>query len=354
MQKYRSTTVSIIKRAFIQGLQRSLVTAGAIPPYSSIYQQKHALDQAEEKLEEKEEMEGEEKDPQEMSEEDVSDIMTDIVEAEPLSEGVEEAIKALEQQKEVSGDSEEASEELIEALKKLDDSKEAALAIRRLKMAGSPVGSGPIGNEMITAPGNLESGHGAAPQMPAGLRVDQLEPHAHVGPNNGDSASTLGSVVKDKTSKSAPSSQEVKAAMAILRKLAGEDPSSPEAMNAGAEDHEQDMRPTMIPNNVKNVAPVPPTTDILDAHSAAIPAAGDGKEVLAALVAKTASEVGHFLPQELSASDKLAALRTMVGMNGQERAAYIGRIKQAMHNDYAGAGLTEEDRAAQVLRNFGM
>lgn len=346
--------MSIVKRAFIQGLQRSLVSAGAIPGYSSVYQQKHALDQAEKKLKDKEDMEGEEKDPQEMSEEDVSEIMTDIVEAEPLSEGVEEAIEALEQQKEVSGDSEEASEELIEALKKLDDSKEAALAIRRLKMAGSPVGSGPIGNEMITAPGNLESGHGAAPQMPAGLKVDQLAPHAHVGPNLGNSAATLGSVAKDKTSKSAPSTQEVKAAMAILRKLAGEDPSSPEAMNAGAEDHEEDARPSLIPNNVKDVSPVPPTTDILDAHTASIPASTDGKEVLAALVAKTAEEVGHFLPQELSASDKLAALRTMVGMNGQERAAYIGRIKQAMHNEYAGAAHTEEDRAAQVLRNFGM
>ena len=53
--------MSIIKRAFIQGLQRSLVTSGAIPPYSSIYQQKHALGQAEKKLKDKEDMEGEER-----------------------------------------------------------------------------------------------------------------------------------------------------------------------------------------------------------------------------------------------------------------------------------------------------
>ena len=53
------------------------------------------------------------------------------------------------------------------------------------------------------------------------------------------------------------------------------------------------------------------------------------KEVVAHLIRKTASEVGHFLPRNISDMDKLAALRTMVAMNNDERAVYLGRIKQA-------------------------
>ena len=68
--------------------------------------------------------------------------MTDIVEAEPL----DEAIEALQEYQEAAGESESASDELADALEDLKDSKEAALAIRRLKMAGSTAtGGGPVG-----------------------------------------------------------------------------------------------------------------------------------------------------------------------------------------------------------------
>tara|TARA_B100000214_G_scaffold375467_2_gene361974 strand:+ start:917 stop:1912 length:996 start_codon:yes stop_codon:yes gene_type:complete len=331
--------MSITKRAFIQGLQRSLVNAGAVTPYTSKWQAKHALDQAEAKLEEREEK-SKEKEPEEMSEEDVSEIMTDIVEAEPL----DEAIEALQEYQEAAGDSEQASDALADALEDVKDSKEAALAIRRLKMSNA-VGSGSIGNEMLgKGVGNLENGLGAAPQMPKGLRVDMLEPHAHVGPNvDGSNVSTMSANIKDRTSK-----QEVKTALAILRKLAGENAAlPPAAQNLG--DHERDPRDEdyATVNPINNVAPVEPRTNILDHNSVA----GTGRETLAYLVQKTAQEVGHFLPQELSSSDKLAALRTMVGMNGQERAAYIGRIKEAMFQQ---PQLDKEAQASQVLRNLGL
>lgn len=347
--------MSITKRAFIQGLQRSLVASGAIPPYSSKWQAKHALDQAEEKLEEKEEAkkdvakannlpEPKEKEPEEMSEEDVSEIMTDLVEAEPL----DEAIEALQEYQEAAGDSEMASEELSEALKDVKDSKEAALAIRRLKMSSSPVGTGPVGNEMLgKGVGNLETGLGAPTPMPEGLKVDQLEFEDHISPNNGDSASTLSSVLKDKTSKSSPTSnkttkQEVKAAMAILRKLAGETDAA-HMIGKNSDDFEHGEE-EVHPNTVTHM-------DVHPAAMSVIP--HPEKEALAHLVAKTAQEVGHFLPQELAPSDKLAALRTMVGMNGQERASYIGRIKEAMHSPYT-PGENQDYQAAQILRNLGL
>lgn len=353
--------MSITKRAFLQGLQRSLVSSGAIPPYSSKWQQKHALDQAEEKSEEREEEKKkkqkkndlpvtEEKKPEELSEEEVSEMMTDIVEAEPL----DEAIEALQEYQEAAGDSEAASDELVDALEDLKDSKEAALAIRRLKMASSsPTGGGRKGNELGPIPGkkvlDMETGEGHPERMPADLRVDQLEYDDFVGPNNGDSAATLSSKLKDRTSaKKAPTKGEVKAAMAILRKLAGEvgEAKANKMIGAGqvdAEYGEDDPGPN------PHIDP----SEIMKARDEVVLPHPAKEAALAHLVAKTAQEVGHFLPQGLNSSDKLAALRTMVGMNGQERAAYIGRIKEAMYNPYQEQN-QHDYQASQVLRNLGL
>lgn len=356
--------MSIVKRAFIEGLQRSLVSSGAIPPYSSKWQAKHALDQAEEKLEEREEEkkdvakennlpEPKEKDPEEMSEEEVSEIMTDIVEAEPL----DEAIEALQEYQEAAGDSEQASDALAEALEDVKDSKEAALAIRRLKLAGNATGGGPVGDEMGPAIGkrvaDFETGYGHPDPMPSGLRVDQVAMDDFVGPNNGNSSATLSAKLKDRTSgKSAPSTQEVKQAMAILRKLAGESDAS--AMGGvGLPDFEHGKGPAS-PNPVTHVDMVAQQMDVMPLDPNEDLEGHANKTVLAHMVAKTAREVGHFLPPELSSSDKLAALRTMVGMNGQERASYIGRIKQAMYEPYGNSGNSQDRQAAQVLRNLGL
>ena len=329
--------MSITKRAFLQGLQRSLINSGAVPPYTSKWQAKHALDQAEEKLKDREE--GEEKDPEEMSEEEVAESMTDIVEAEPL----DEAIEALQEYQEATGESEEATQELAEALSDVKDSKEAALAIRRLKMSNA-VGSGAVGNEMIgKGIGNLENGLGAAPQMPAGFKVDQLEPHMHVGENvDGQNVGVMSRVIKDRTG-GAVKKSEVNEALRVLRKLAGEPAVvEPSHQNVGnLEEDPRDLHYATV-NPINQVTAVEPNTTVLDHNSVA------GRDTLAHLVAKTAQEVGHFLPQGLNDSDKLAALRTMVGMNGQERAAYIGRIKQAMHE------VNPEEQASRVLRNLGL
>jgi hypothetical protein len=349
--------VSIVKRAFIQGLQRSLVNSGAIPPYSSKWQAKHALDQAEEKLEEKEEEKKEiaaknnlpepnEKEPEEMSEDDVSEIMTDIVEAEPL----DEAIEALQEYQEAAGDSEEASDELAEALEDVKDSKEAALIIRRLKMAGSTAtGGGRVGDEFNPTGGrvpNLESGYGN-PDLNTTKSVSQSPFKDLVAKSTENNGSHFAEFDRAGV-KTSPSPKQVKAAMAILRKLAGEEDASAIG-GAGLGDYQHGKGPAS-PNPHRDISdlqvaadmavlPVDPNQDL------------EGQEVLAHLVAKTAREVGHFLPQTLGASDKLAALRTMVGMNGQERASYIGRIKQAMHEPQAH---NQDYQAAQVLRNLGL
>ena len=353
--------MSIIKRAFLQGLQRSLVSSGAISPYSSKWQQKHALDQAEEKEEEREEEKKEtqkknnlpvteEKKPEELSEEEVSEMMTDIVEAEPL----DEAIEALQEYQEAAGDSEAASDELAEALEDVKDSKEAALAIRRLKLAGtSATGGGRTGDEMIRAPGDFESGYGN-PDKSNITTVAQSEFMDLVGNSTETNSSHLSAfdnagVKGKKSNKKAPKPEEVKAAMAILRKLAGEvgEADAAEMLGKNQIDAEYGEGDPGI-NPHRNPA------DIMKARDeVVVPHPGQGQEVLAHLVAKTAQEVGHFLPQGLASSDKLAALRTMVGMNGQERAAYIGRIKQAMHDPYQEQN-QQDYQAAQVLRNLGL
>jgi len=343
--------MSIIKRAFMEGLQRSLVASGAIPPYSSKWQAKHALDQAEKKenvrkADRDEEQKLEDKtlgktpkepkpeDPKkDMSEEQVAEIMSDIVNAPAL----DEAIEALQDYQETANDSEEAADDLSTALEDLKDSKEAAYAIRRLKQANA-VGAGRKGNEGLKGR-DMEIGETTDYPMPKDLRVDQLEPHYDISPNkDGQNVGVLTSKMKDKVSK-----KQVKHALHILRKLAGEQAVVPPAQqNLG--DHEEDYRDPeyAAANPVRNAHPVEPDTTILD-HP--------GKVSLAHLVAKTAQEVGHFLPTELTSSDKLAALRTMVGMNGQERAAYIGRIKEAM---YQGSPQDQEAQASQVLRNLGL
>lgn len=353
--------MSITKRAFLQGLQRSLLSSGAIPPYSSKWQQKHALDQAEEKSDEREEEKKkkqmknnlpvtEEKKPEELNEEEVSEMMTDIVEAEPL----DEAIEALQEYQEAAGDSEAASDELVDALEDLKDSKEAALAIRRLKMAGSTaVGGGPVGNELQRAVGNLETGLGN-PELNTIKTVSQSNFMDLVAEGSETNSSHLpkfdnAGVKGKKSSKSAPTKGEVKAAMAILRKLAGE---------AGGEYAGEMVGKDQVDFEHGNGDPGPnPHTDpseIMKAREEVVlPHPAQGQEVLAHLVAKTAQEVGHFLPQGLNPSDKLAALRTMVGMNGQERAAYIGRIKEAMYDPYQGQS-QQDYQASQVLRNLGL
>ena len=363
----------MIKRAFLEGLQLSLVESGAIPPYPTKWHAKHALDQAEAKSEIKKKVEEEsakikaksegkdepdepkvdKDDPQNLTEEEVADMMTDVVDAEPL----DDAVAALKEYQEAAGDSELASEELADALEDIQDSKEAALAIRRLKLAGSTAtGGGPVGDELQRASGNLESGYGDPSPNPI-KTVAQSPALDLVAEGSETNSSHLAQfdnagVKGKKSAKKAPTEGEVKAAMAILRKLAGEDPS--EDMGAvDAPDHEHDSR-QVHPNPVTHMEMSEATSQVMPLPKQTVSASADADHQLAQLVAKTAQEVGHFLPQELSSSDKLAALRTMVGMNGQERASYIGRIKQAMYQDSSSAYTSQDDHAAQVLRNLGL
>lgn len=355
--------MTFIKRAFLEGLQRSLVSSGAIPPYSSKWQAKHALDQAEAKqnVRDKEEEEAkklkdkmqgkkteetqkdiQEKDPTELTEDQVSEMMTDIVSAEPL----DEAIEALKEYQEAAGDSEMASEELAAALEDVQDSKEAAIAIRRLKAAAEDPAA-------LQSPNDFQEGEGDPDAMP-NLMLNQVAPETLVAPNKGDSVQTMARALKDVTSgggnsKSAPKAEEVKAAMEILRKLAS-------GMEMQADHLQQDV-PDLQVGNANPPANTVDTDELASQPSAVVmphPSAQQGDMVnLAHLVAKTAQEVGHFLPNGLSSTDKLAALRTMVGMNGRERAEYIGRIKQAMHTpEYTQHG--QEQDASRVLNTLGL
>jgi hypothetical protein len=240
-------------------------------------------------------------------------------------------------------------------LEDLKESKEAALAIRRLKFAGSTAtGGGSVGDELLRASGNLETGYGAPPVNPI-KTVAQSDFMDLVTASTETNSSHLSAfdnagVKGTKSKKKTPTTGEVKAAMSILRKLAGEEDAS--AIGGKGLGNAEHGKGPASPNPHRD------TSDLQSEFSDAVIALNpdedlEGQEVLAHLVAKTAREVGHFLPQGLASSDKLAALRTMVGMNGQERAAYIGRIKQAMYDPYQGQN-QQDYQAAQVLRNLGL
>jgi hypothetical protein len=72
------------------------------------------------------------------------------------------------------------------------------------------------------------------------------------------------------------------------------------------------------------------------------PAAQIGAETKVAfeyLFRKTASEVGGYIPRNIPNTTKIAAIRTMMGMNDQERASYIRRLYKAAED----ASMESED-----------
>jgi hypothetical protein len=74
------------------------------------------------------------------------------------------------------------------------------------------------------------------------------------------------------------------------------------------------------------------------------PAAQVGAETKVAfeyLFRKTAAEVGRYMPRNIPSRTKIAAIRTMMGMNNNERASYLRRLYKAAEE--AAAAAEEED-----------
>lgn len=304
--------MSLLKTAFINGLQRSLVSSGAMPPYTSELQMKIAANMAFRKHA----LKAGDKDVEEMSEDDVSEIMTDIVEDDRASDSTMEAIEELQEYAAKSQEAGDAAEELSDALAQVvvknnegsDDEKvaQAIMAVEWLKRASA------VANVPPSDPGDKETESGER----------QSDAYAHNAPH-GPKVEATGADTTEVQKVS-----QVQSAIDLLRKLA-ENEANPSPQNPG--DKEKENMGSVAANPVKMVDGTGDAgmTAVMPLSAAAESSSGADMEVLAYLVQKTASEVGHFLPHYLAPSDKLAALRTMVGMTGPERAAYIGRIKQA-------------------------
>jgi len=113
------------------------------------------------------------------------------------------------------------------------------------------------------------------------------------------------------------------------------------------------------------------------------PAAQIGAETKVAfeyLFRKTAAEVGNYLPRHIPNRTKVAAIRTMMGMNNNERASYLRRLYKAaedaaaeseeemdesegsmeasegedMESEYSEEPQEEEKSAAAILRRLGL
>lgn len=335
--------MSFTKLSFVQGLQRSLIDSGALPVYSSPLQAKIAAEIAADNIK---------KDPadKEPSESEVVDALTELVEDVPAEDTVE-AIQEIAQ----SGELVEAMEALEDAAKgnvSASSEKEAVYKIKQAQIAyrflaklaaeSGQISSNPV--VVLPAVNAQEDPREADAYNNGGKPI--LQNVAPVNPSTTiqkvDPKAVSQNVNFDDNGVNAVSAKE---AAWLLRKLAegagaavSSDASS--IVGKGSSPAQHDGRPSGYANN--GGEPILPMIDLKSGHNTndAVPHPGtengtvrsdkdSDMEVLAHLIRKTAAEVGHFLPHSLSSQDKVAALRTMVGMNNGERAVYLGRIKQA-------------------------
>jgi hypothetical protein len=322
--------MSFTKLSFVQGLQRSLISSGSIPVYSSPLQAKIAAELAADNIK---------KDPadKEPSEPEVVDALTELVEDAPAEDTVD-AIQEIAQ-----------SGELVEALDALEGAAKGEVAASSEKEAIYKIKQAQIAYRFL-AKLAAEAGHISSNPVVVLPAVDaQADPRPEGYANNGgapiqqnvDGDIASNTTVKKLKTKAVSQGIDVEAKHAawLLRKLAGGAAVDADASQLGGKGHSPAQHDDKSPEYANNGgAPILPLLDLKSGHNTneAVPhpnsengTVRQDKEVLAYLIRKTAAEVGHFLPGSLSSRDKVAALRTMIGMDNGDRAVYLGRIKQA-------------------------
>jgi len=332
--------MSFTKISFVQGLQRSLISSGTIPVYSSPLQAKIAAELASDNIK---------KDPdqKEPSESEVVDTLTELVEDAPAEDTVD-AIQEIAQ-----------SGELMEAMEALEDAAKGNVSATSDKEAVYKIKQAQIAYRFL-AKLAAEAGHiSANPVVLPKVTDAQADPRPEAAYNNGgapimqnvtpvEPSTTIhklnpGAVSQNVAFSGDNASVSAKEAAWLLRKLAEGagavvDGNAAAMGGKGQGPAQHDARPEAYANNGGD--PILPLLDLKSGHNTNVamphPGSENGTprkdkdmEVLAHLIRKTAAEVGHFLPSSLSNRDKVAALRTMVGMDNSDRAVYLGRIKQA-------------------------
>ena len=351
--------MTVLKLAYVRGAQNALVSAGAIRPYSSKFKANLAVKLASLAIRDKF--------AEDVSDEELAAAMASMSsnaeeelspeEAAAVMQMAEEGSEDLEELQEGGGDMGEEEEEA--------DEEAAREVVAYLKAAADGHFSGGVANPDPHDPGDFETEEGA--RAAAG--------YAHLGGGQGLADPSANAVPFTASMKPLAEgvSLDAKTAAYLLRKLS-EDAANTSANELGGagvggddEESEGGARGSDSYAHLTSQGPMDPDYN-------ATPFTGEMKDVKTSafnyLLKKTASEVGHFLPRRLSKREKLAALRTMIGMNNRERAAYIDRIKWAADEaakEESGSDeeyMTEEEReekekekekeASYILRRLGL
>ncbi len=322
--------MSIMKLAFVRGLQNSLVDSGAIPEYRSQVHADLAAKVASYRLPVRWKLASEDQIADAMSSmasrlelKLASDEQAAILESADSaaeeaqnSSDIEEAVEALEQQAAMASALADATDDAADKLEELDDINAAREVVAMLKNAGDVFGGG-VANPEPALIDDYES--------EAGARAS--EGYAHLGGSQGlaDPASNAAPFTGSMKDLHEGASLDSKTASWILRKLAEDAAYNVGPDVADPDDLEEDPRAEGYANFSQGDG----------AFNDTAPFTGDMQKASAYnyLLQKTAQEVGPYLPKGLSNRDKLAALRTMIGMSNSERSNYIKRIKWAMEEE---------------------
>lgn len=314
--------MSILKFAYVRGAQNALVSSGAIEPYPNEYRADLAVKLAAMALEDD-------------AAEDVND--------DELAQAL--ASMAAQAEDELSPEEEamlmENKDELEEAMD--EDEKNARAVVSYLKQAAAGHFQGGVANPKPVNPGDFEQDSRAPGAYHMNGKNGPLVGDYNATPSTASMQSLREGITPQVAGKK-KNDLDAKTAAAILRKLGGTAALGGDAGELiSQEDKQDDGRAenyavnATVGNSTGKSNSTPGNAEML-AHDEDTPAnkldhENDSKTKSAAynyLLYKTAEEVGPFLPSELTETDKLAALRTMIGMTQPERAQYIQRIKWAM------------------------
>jgi hypothetical protein len=331
--------MSLFKFAYVRGAQNALVSSGAMESYESEGHADLAVKLAALYIPDSMET---------LTEDHLASAMSSMVKRAELSLDPKQAMALMGDE----GPAEEASDALSDAAEASSSQAAALLEAAQALEAASDAG---IGDEeaarMVVA--HLKAANSAANNPDAsalggaglnGKKGDKehdgkKDDFAHLNGKKGPKHDAKGNVGHEVALKPLTEgvNLDAKTAAAILRKLSEDAAMDDDASALGGDykkNKENDGREEGYANMggdqgiAKKVHPD-------EGHDVEV--AGDPKgEKLPKqaaynyLLAKTAEEVGAFLPYGLNQQEKLAALRTMMGMSTPERAEYISRIKLAM------------------------
>jgi hypothetical protein len=337
--------MSLLKFAYVRGAQNALVSAGAIQPYPSEFKADLAVKLAA--------MAITDDSAEDVSDEELAQAMA------AMASNAEDDLSA-EEVKEVLEAAEDGQSELSEILEGAEgdemSEEDAREVVAYLKSAAEAQITG-VANSL---PSNVPDFQGEA-----GARADAG--YAHLGGSQGlaDPKKNANPFTGAQKPLVEGANLDAKTAAAILRKLSEDAASGGAAnalggsgMNGSSSDyqHEEDPRKNPAYANVdqglahgdSNAAPFTGDMKALKDNNQASDMDLKKQSAFNFLLAKTAEEVGPFLPSGLHQRDKLAALRTMVGMSQPERAQYIQRIKWAMDEEESkDEGSKDEDMLSE-------